>query len=270
MPILPPISGSATDTVYNVMLAAKARLNDAIKTLSPVGGRLLENTAVFTQVVVNTAWRNLQEFLANIGYTPLKQEAIIPAVPVVATLDPALSTYINWTNYCDGVNVFTTPTLPADMILPLKMWERPYNMNAMWGNPMELFFDGLPNRGKQTWNGAWEWRANSIYMPGALQIMDLRLMYMRFLGDFLDTGNTQWFEISVPLVRCQNAFSLFICAEIAAARDDMDPGIWKTKAENAAKEMINREVSMKARGNIRRQSRSGRLEAGRGMDGYGW
>jgi hypothetical protein len=94
--------------------------------------------------------------------------------------------------------------------------------------------------------------------------MDLRLLYSRYLGDFLDVGALQWFQQLVPIPRCQDAFSLYICAEI---RHNAESDEWLTQAEGAARLLCNREVSMKLRGNVRQQSRSGRLEGG---GGCGW
>ena len=69
------------DTVIAVLNAAKTRLNDAVETLQPTGGKILDNTQPFTQQVVNDAWRKLQEFLAELGYTGLKAETLFSNVP---------------------------------------------------------------------------------------------------------------------------------------------------------------------------------------------
>ena len=261
MPILPP-SGGSLDTVNSVLTAAAARLNDKVETLLPVSGSLLGSGIYFTQQTVNTSWRKMCEFLANIGFTPLKDEAIITGIPVSASLDPASTSWIDWFNCFDGANLYSVPELPPDLIIPLKLWERPTGQNAQFPrNPMELMFDGLPGGQKQGWNGCWEWRANRIYFPGALRVMDFRILYQRYLGDFLDVGTLQWFQQPVPIPRCLDAFSLYICSEYR-------PGDgWLEKAEGAARLVCNREVSMKSRGNVRRLSRSGRLEGG---GGYGW
>ena len=261
MPILPPGTGSL-DTVNSVLTATAARLNDKVETLLPVSGSLLGSGIYFTQQSVNTAWRKMCEFLANVGFTALKQEAIITGIPLSASLDPASTSWLDWFNCFDGANLYDVPELPSDLIVPFKIWERPTGQNAQFPrDPMELMFDGLPGMQKQSWNGCWEWRANRIYFPGALQVMDFRLLYRRYLGDFLDVGNVQWFQQPVPIQRCQDAFSLYICSEFR-------PGAgWQEQAESAARLLCNREVSMKARGNVRRQSRSGRLEGGWGC---GW
>jgi len=263
MPILPPITPAIQDSVTSILNAAKSRLKDRIDTLYAVNGKILENTTPGTQQMVNNAWRALQETLANLGYTVLKQEVIVQGLPVVATVDPALNCYIDYSGYFDGVNLFGSPTLPGDMIIPLKVWERPYNQNAPFGRPMELFFDGLPGLPKQVWNGMWEWRANAIWLPGARQVMDFRILYARYLADFIDIGTTRWFQQLCPIIRSQNAFSLFICAEA----DPDNATSWLEKAVAAVRLMVNRESSMKQRGNVRRQSRSGRMEGG--MGGYG-
>jgi hypothetical protein len=268
MPIFPPLAASVLDTVYSVLAAAKVRLNDSLPTLQPVGGQILGNGSPFSQQITNNAWRKMLEYLASLGFTALKQEVILYSLPAVATTDPAIPCWIDWFNFNDGANLYPAPVLPADLIIPLKLWERPSGQNAPFpAQPMELFMDGLPGRPKQIWNGMWEWRANAIYFPGTLQVVDFRLLYARYLGDFVDSGNEQWFERRVPVPRCQDAFSLYICAEIANTREDMDADVWTAKAESAARLLCNREVAMKQRGNIHRQSRSGRLESGRG---YGW
>ena len=261
MPILPPGTGSL-DTVNSVLTATAARLNDKVETLLPVSGSLLGSGIYFTQQSVNTAWRKMCEFLATVGFTALKQEAIITGIPLSASLDPASTSWLDWFNCFDGANLYDVPALPSDLIVPFKIWERPTGQNAQFPrDPMELMFDGLPGMQKQSWNGCWEWRANRIYFPGALQVMDFKVLYQRYLGDFLDVGNVQWFQQPVPIQRCQDAFSLYICSEFRPADG------WLEKAEVAARLLCNREVSMKARGNVRRQSRSGRLEGGWGT---GW
>ncbi len=265
MPVLPPLIAQPYDTVNAVLNGARTRLNDELTTLHPVSGKLLQNNQVFTQQLVNTAWRKLQEFLANLGYTKFRQEAIVYGIPAVSSLDPLIQVRIDWFNYFDGANLFNAPVLPPDLIIPLKVWERQSGMAGAFV-PMELIFDGLPNWNKQSRNGLWEWRAEAIYMPGALCVTDLRLRYEAFMPDFVDSSTTQWYQQPVPLLRCHDALSLYICAEIAEGRDDMDAAKWTQKAEAAAKIILNRDMAMKQRGNIRRQSRSGRLEGRGGRD----
>lgn len=251
------------DTVSNVILTAKNRLNDEITTLAPVSGKILENTQAFTQQLVNTAWRKFQEYLANKGCVDFVQEDIVYSLPPTTNTDPASQVYINWFGYFDGTALQNTPVLPQNLMSPLKIWERQTGTQAQF-IPMECMFDGIPTWQKCPRNALWEWRRESIYMPGSTFSMDIRLRYMTYLADFVDdnTNRIPWYGTQVPVMRCQDPLSMFICAEIAETRDDLDAEKWRTKAELASNTFMNRDVKMKQRGNIRRQSRSGRLEAG--------
>ena len=250
------------DPVYSILNAAKVRLNDAIPSLQAISGRLLSNNSEFSQQVVNNAWRRLQEFCANRGLTLLKQEAIISQFPVAGSTDPSNFSWIDWTGCSDGANPYSSPTFPSDLIIPYKIWERSSSQGGAFAGPMELFVDGLPTFCSAIFHRCWEYRAGRIYFPGALQQTDFRLLYARYLGDFLDAGTVQWFEQPVPIPRSQDAFSLYVCAEIAQARSDMNESAWTERAEASARQLCNRDVSMKQRGTFRKRSRSGRLEMG--------
>jgi hypothetical protein len=265
------------DTVNSVLNATRVRLNDALPALEATTGNLLDKTNPFSQQATNNAWRRLNGYLANRGFTALKQEVIVSEFPVVVATDPAIPCWIDWNGHNDGVTTRTTKVLPSDLLIPYKIWERPYGRGATFPiDPMELFIDGLPGLPKQTYNGGWEWRANRIYIPGALQKIDFRILYGRYLGDFVDTEVpplpappglpptlTQWFEQLIPIPDCRNALSLSICAELALSHDQLgDPQAWMDKADAAADLLVNREVSMKQRGTFRKRSRSGRLEMG--------
>jgi hypothetical protein len=69
-------------------------------------------------------------------------------------------------------------------------------------------------------------------------------------------ANIPWFESDVPIIRCQEAFSLLICAELAPDADTAKA--YTEEAEVAIAERMNLEVKAKQRVNVRRQARSGR------------
>src|ERR1700731_661321 len=113
------------DIVIVPLNVARARLNDRIESLAPLGGQLLDNTQPFTQQVVNTAWRTLQEFLGDLGYAILRNETIFTNVPAAGSSDPALQAWMSYSGFFDGVNFSFSPFLPPDMMAPLDLWERP-------------------------------------------------------------------------------------------------------------------------------------------------
>lgn len=241
----------------DILNTARVRLNDAIASLA---GDVVTNAQPFTQVMANDAWQRLQTFLANLGIVRLKQEIIIPNIPAVTSIDPASQVSLSWAGYFNGTTLLPAPVLPQDLIIPLKIWERVSGQNACFQKPMENMMDGLPSWPKQAANVVWEWRQDAIFMPGSQMIEDLRIRYASFLPNFATVGPVQWFNQPVPIMRCEDSLSWYICSEAANARGDMDGAGFDAKAEAAAKLIMNRDIQMKQRVNVRRKPRSGRFE----------
>lgn len=262
IPDIPEAPGNTPyDSAATVLNVARARLNR----VSTVAGDIISPGNPFTQQYFNTAWRRFQEFVANFGVIRLVDETVLTALPVVGSIDPSSQVSLSWSGYFDGANWQSSPILPTDLMFPLKLWERQSGSNNVFSDPpMENMLDGLCNRPKMTCNGQWEWRADAIYLPGATFPMDLRVRYAKYLPDFSQAGSTPWYQQGVPIARCSDALSLYICAEVGRARPDLglDPLELKAEAEETARLVFNRDVRAKQRVNVRRLSRSGRLEGG--------
>lgn len=260
MPVLPPQPAASYDTANDVLNMTRGRLNDSLKTLLPVSGKLLDNGQIFIQQTFNTAYRKCQAFLADKGYARLIDEVIIQALPVVASLDPAIQTWLSWSGYFDGANLFQQPALPQGFNHPIKIWERWSNQNAQFGNPpMEKFLDGIPACSKTTAIRFWEWRNDAIYMPGSQMVEDLRIRFVMFFPDLVDAGPTQWYQQPVPIVRVSDGLSWFLCAELAGARgDQVAEQDFTRKGEDALRQVFNLDVKANQRVNVRRLPRSGR------------
>jgi len=210
------------DTLELVVNAARARLNDMI---ASAGGDILTDNNVFTIFMINDAWRKLQDFWAKLGFSRLTGEAFFSATAGTVT-------QINWT---------TTPALPADLILPVRMWER---ITGSGENYLEMdrLTRGLPIVTTGPWNRYWEFREENIYIPGVTSsTMDYRIRYAAFLSDFVANGTTAFASQTVPVMRCLNPFSLYIAAEMAAPRGDLDSAEVTKMAEDAATIMVARE-----------------------------
>ena len=241
------------DTVIAVLNAAKTRLNDAVETLQPTGGKILDNTQPFTQQVVNDAWRKLQEFLAELGYTGLKAETLFSNVPASVSTDPAIQVYIGYNGYFDGGSIQAAPVLPQNMITPYDLWERAHSASTGLLTEMDLVLNGLPSVPKLQWNRQWEWRDDTLYMPGAMVATDIRLRYAAYMADFVDVGatagpnqtaNTPWFNQPVPIMRCLDSFADYCCREISIARGDPDGAIaFMASAQANAKLLVGRDTA---------------------------
>ena len=210
----------------------------------------------------------MQEYLANLGYTRLTEEAVISGLPPVASNDPAVQTWINWFNYFDGVNLWNQPVLPDSLIIPKRIWER-QNGSASGFAEMGMVLDGIPTWNKQARNLCWEWRGDAIYMPGSQMTMDLRIRFARYLPDIADNSGTPWFQQPVPIMRCLDPLSYYICFEVLQSRESPLADAFLEKAQNAAKLIMNRDISTKQRVDVRRRPRSGR-GSGSGYGGGLW
>jgi hypothetical protein len=233
--------------IVNVALnSARVRLNDAITTLTPTGGQLLQNTAAFTQQVSNNAYRRLQEFLANQGYSKLYNEAVLLNIPATAATDPAFQAFIDWTGYNDGSTLNTSFVLPQDLIMVNDLWERVNGAAVTTFNVMDRVLNGLPAIAKLPTNKVWEWRDDRIYMPGATSPTDIRLRYASYLADFADnspTASTPWYMQPIMIMRSTNALSWYLCYEVGKSRDDVNAAQFQAEAEAAALLLVERDMS---------------------------
>lgn len=255
---------AAYDTVNTILNAARVRLNDTIESLSPNTGKILDNSSAFTQELFNLAYRRFQEQLGTLGAVRLVQEKIVTGLPIVASSDPASQVFVSWLGCSDGVNTFPTPSLPANLMFPLKCWERWTAQNAYFSDPpMENVMDGLPTWQKQPCNRMWEWREDSIWMPGSTMSMDLRIRFAAYLPDIDDVGSEPWFTQPVPIARCVDPLAWYLAAEVFTARQQFDlMAAAVSKAEYATNQVMNRDIRMKQRVNVVRKPLSGRYLAG--------
>lgn len=261
---LPPLATAPYSSVNDVMNTARVRMNDAIQQL---GGDILTNNQPFTQTMVNSAWHRLQHFLANLGYTRLINEVVINSLPICPSIDPAVTCWIDWTGFFDGTQLWNKYALPQKCSFVLKLWDRVSGINAGWGAPLENVMDGLPARYKYSRNAIFTVYDDKVFFPGTATPVDLRVRYAQFFPSFVTQGETNWYDMQVPIVGCLDSLADYICVEASDGRDDVDSQTFKTRAEAEAKLIFNRDVRLKNRSNVRRQPRSG-PRRGLGL-GYG-
>ncbi len=259
IPAIPQATGATPyDTVGTILNTVKTRLN----ALNKEAADILISGQPYMQQCFNTAWRKLQEYLANKGYIKFTSEVELDNLGAKTSLDPAVQTSLDWSGYNNGTTLDTTKKLPQNLILPMRIWQRVTGQNALFC-PMNQWLDGMPSLPATPYNQTWEWRGDSIYFTGANTALDLRIRYANYLADFIETTGIPWYEQTVPIVRALDSLSLYVCAEIAGSRPDLelDTATFISQAEAAANLIYNRDVRQKQRVNVRRMSRSGRLEA---------
>lgn len=248
-------------TAETIITAARMYCNDVAPTDS---GSLLADSATYTMANFNAAYRNARRKLANKGVRSVSNYATLINLQPVGSSDPSTVVYVNWTNYFDGMNLWTTPVLPPDMILPLRVWQRLTGATASPFYKLRPANDGVPPYVQTAYFQCWEWRNNQLQLPGALQANDLRVLYEVFFPDI-----TAW-DQEIPLPDCQDAIAYLIAAQYLRSRGSEGADAMDAKAEKAIREYIRPTVRMKQRGQHRRIPYGGSSRGGGQFGGSGF
>jgi hypothetical protein len=149
-------------------------------------------TAIFCLQAINSAARWLGNELRNRGKATLVEDEYVVTIPGVTEADPTQQVYLTFTGITGNVTAANTPTLPQDLIEPLKLWERPSGMKTTL-REMRNWTDkgGLPKSFQREYMRDWEWRTDQICFIGALNATDIIIRYsaVPFIFSITDMGS---------------------------------------------------------------------------------
>jgi hypothetical protein len=125
--------------------------------------------------------------------------------------------------------------LPTDLLVPLKLWERPNCSTDDFVEMTDLTnHGGLPSQAQDVDLEFWEWRADGLYFIGATQDTQIRLRYQRTYPDLVDAT-------SPVLVRnAQEAIAYFTAAMASAARGSLQAERWDEVGADALEDLLVR------------------------------
>lgn len=235
-------------------LTATAGIQLAVGYTAFVGvGDIFADSQSYVLPTINLAWRKLQKKLADKGHPRLKNEVDLFSLPVVTNLDPVSQQFINWTQFFDGTNFQPLPLLPQDFISPLRLWERQHGLTITF-NPMHPAGDGLMSRNKNSWNRYFDWREDSIYFPGSLLLMDLRIAYAAFLPDLVVQQGA--FGLTpVPIMRSADALAYYSAAIFVEPRGgDAAVASFLSKGDAAVDQITNSFAKLQQRASFHRRA----------------
>jgi hypothetical protein len=222
----------------DVMQLARALVNDMLR---DTAGRILTNAAPFSVVYLNSAIRKTQRYFADNGlFNLVKDNVILPSITPAATNDPSVQVFISFTGYFDGVNMNAQPTLPADLLLPLALWERPSGSGAAFQPMNPAHTDGLPSRIPGQTFDVWEWRNDAINMLGAIITTDLRARYEARIAKISTSQDLT--KVSIPLIDADEALAAWVVYFYAFARGSAMRVEAKARAIEEMDEVVNRHV----------------------------
>lgn len=246
MPIIPPVSAAPYDTAGYVLDLTRSIANDAALSLA---GNLLADDQPYTYTLLNQAWRTLQRKLANSGYETLVKEFIMEDFVPIVTAEAGLQVYFNWDVYNNGSVTYSSPVLPSDCIIPLRLWERPAGSVQQFIE-MRPVNDGLPSISQASMFRYWDWRNDKVYMLGAVQANDIRMRYAAYLPDLAQAANG---ATLVPIVRCADALANYTVWAFARARGSPLSGQFMVAGDACTKEILTYTSRKRQRGSHRRR-----------------
>src|SRR6266852_1244184 len=190
---------TAYNTAGQITSLVRSLLNDA-------SGNLFTDAVLVPYL--NSAYRKAQRALENVqSGSQLSDDALL-VVPAITAVDPA--GYV-------AITDATTPQLPTDLLVPLRLWERPSGSGLPAGAGADFVEmadlsdqGGLPSQPQGPALQVWEWRADGIYFLGATQDTQVRLRYRKAFPDLVD-------GTSPVLIRNAQEVLAFFAAAMASA-----------------------------------------------------
>ena len=234
---MPVVGSSAYNTAGQITSLVRSLLNDS-------QGNLFTDTVLLPYA--NSAYRKLQRVLGNAGGGGFIQDDTLLVVTAVTQPDTSLQV---------SITDATAPPnqLPTDLLVPVKIWERPNGSTDDFLEMVDLTqHGGLPSRAQDITLSVWEWRADGLYFLGATQDTQIRLRYLKAYPDFTDAT-------SPVLVRnSQEAIAYATAALAGWARGSPLAEKWDDAAADAIEDLINAAVRREQQSAHRRRPFSAR------------
>ncbi|HEY1423871.1 MAG TPA: hypothetical protein VGF20_10490 [Candidatus Acidoferrum sp.] len=236
---MPVVGSSAYNTAGQITSLVRSLLNDA-------QGNLFTDTVLLPYA--NSAYRKVQRALGNTGAGGFLSDDTLLVVTAVAATDTSLQ--VSLTDATAPPN-----QLPTDLLVPMKLWERPNGSTDDFTEMVDLTrHGGLPSREQDTTLSVWEWRADGIYFLGATTDTQIRLRYLKAYPDFTDATSP------VLIRNSQEAIAYATAALAGWARGSPLAEKWDDAAADALEDLLSQAVRREQQTSRRRRpfsSRSG-------------
>ncbi len=241
--------GAAFNTAGYVLRLARAAIADNIENQD---GDLLTDDWPQSYDYLNIAYRSIQHELADNGIEANVKQTDLLNVTATASSDPETQVFISQNGYFDGENNHENPKLPADMIIPLRLYERFSGTQ----NPfvqVQPAVDGIPVGLPISQNFRyWDFRTDAIYMPGATQDNDLRLRYVAYFPELTDANSVVHYR------RIAVALAYMTAYVFSQPRGNEEAGSLLSRAQQEIDNIVTQTTRKKQRRGSRRKPYGGR------------
>lgn len=190
---------------------------------------------------VNSAYRAIQRALRATGSTEFRVGQAFVTVPGLTAGDPTTTVEVGFggitvesdANPAPGFLVTPDDVLPADLLVPRKLWEAPTGSGDGFVEMIDRTQGGgLPSRAQGMNLSIWEWAGDAIALLGALQSIDLRIEYDRGLPA-VATGADQ-----LMVLNSEDYHAYAVCEIVSPGRGGKNGPFYAQKAEDGKEKLI--------------------------------
>jgi hypothetical protein len=221
VPITPPATVQVYPSIEEVLNLARTYLND---TVNNGAGLIFTDDQPFILPLINSAIATYQRDLWNRSVPTMIREVFFNSVPPINSANgvgvpnPAVWQVLGYTGFNDGLNFTTTPALPSDLLVPLKLWYRSSNTDLTFSEVNETA-NGLQTLYQEGSLGDWEWQGDQIVWNGSINATDVRLRYLGTVTYYQDTTPPSAFPTTyIPFRDSVQALAYRVAYDFAASR----------------------------------------------------
>ena len=157
-------------------------INDTFNNTTGVGtgtgnqaGLIMPNLNPDLLVIMDSAIQELYSDLRNVGDPELiLDNYILTGLPALSVADPTVQVALAYAGFFDGYMWWPDWTLPVGVSKLLGLWERQSGTTFDF-QPMRAATFGIGGGLQGNYMGCYEMREGMVWMPGALQSVDLRI-----------------------------------------------------------------------------------------------
>lgn len=241
MPVV-PTTALGYPTIEDVMNLIRTLVNDTFAgaTGTPGEGRTFTDSAPFTIPILNSAVSWLSRKLENNGVTTFTVDNFIITIPAAGTVDPGIQVSLLYTGYFNGVTNASSPILPADLLMPLELWERPTGTTINFKSM--TFMDALPSMAQADYLRFWTWNQDQLNLIGSVQSIDVRMRYKSKILPKI-TSSTNFSQTVIACADCADALAYQAAKIYAGSRNGVGlPATFEEDRKEAIDQMILRYV----------------------------
>ena len=251
--VIPSVTSFPSVLTITNLARSMVRDDMAGATNTPGEGQILVNnitTSVTMANLFNSAVRSISRKLRLVSAPMLiADNYIILNIPPLwgptgfQVADPSVQVRVTFNGYFDGTQWHASYALPHGVYQVIRCWERENSSNDTFADMGEPS-NGLAGVYQTNGWGRWEWRQDSVVLPGSLDYRDLRLRYWMILDAYM-VANANPATTYLPIMDCEEAMATEIARLYSIRQGGMMTPIAKETADNEVALLTDETVHQK-------------------------